>query len=55
VIDSAQQRQLRHFLDVARGNAEPLVSVADAARTLAVIDAIHAAAESGQRSVPRYL
>lgn len=52
---SAQQRQLRHFLDVARGHAEPLVSVADAARTLAVIDAIHAAAESGQRSVPRYL
>ncbi|GHE22204.1 Gfo/Idh/MocA family protein [Halomonas urumqiensis] len=50
--DSAQQRQLAHFLKVARGLAEPLVSVADAARTLAVIDAIQEAARTGQRQVP---
>lgn len=50
---SAQQRQLAHFIEVARGQAEPLVSVEDAARTLAVIDAIQEAARTGQRKVPR--
>ncbi|MCE8043975.1 Gfo/Idh/MocA family oxidoreductase [Halomonas daqingensis] len=50
--ESAQQRQLAHFLEVARGQAEPLVGVADAARTLAVIDAIQEAARTGTRQVP---
>lgn len=50
--ESAQQRQLSHFLEVARGRAEPLVGVEDAARTLAVIDAIQEAARTGTRQVP---
>ncbi|MEU6117432.1 Gfo/Idh/MocA family oxidoreductase [Streptomyces sp. NPDC047117] len=39
--------QLRHFVAVARGEAEPAVSVADAARTLALIETAQRAAESG--------
>lgn len=39
--------QLKHFVDVVRGEAEPVVTVADAARTLAVIEAAGRAAESG--------
>lgn len=51
----AMQRQLKHFIEVARGRAEPLIGVADAARTLAVIDAIQEAAATGRRVQPDYL
>lgn len=39
--------QLRHFVEVVRGQAQPLVTVADAARTLAVIETAHEAARTG--------
>lgn len=42
-------RQLAHFCAVLRGEARPLVSVADATRTLAVTLAIRDAAERGTR------
>ena len=42
------QHQLRHFLDVIRGSAQPLVSAADATRTLRATLAVHQAAASGQ-------
>ncbi|POA29763.1 MULTISPECIES: Gfo/Idh/MocA family protein [unclassified Pseudomonas] len=50
--DEALRLQLQHFVKVARGEAKPLVSVADAARTLALIDAIREAAASGRACVP---
>jgi predicted dehydrogenase len=40
-------RQLRHFADVIRGNAEPLVTVADAARTISLLDAVQRSARDG--------
>ena len=45
-------RQLEHFVRVARGEAAPLVSAADAANTLALIEAIHRAAETGRACAP---
>ncbi|AEF22577.1 Gfo/Idh/MocA family protein [Pseudomonas fulva] len=45
-------RQLEHFIDVARGNAQPLISAADAGRTLALYDAICRAAVSGCATAP---
>lgn len=50
--DAALACQLRHFIAVARGEASPLVGVEDATRTLALIDAVSRAAESGQSVVP---
>lgn len=50
--DEALRLQLQHFVRVARGEAKPLVSVADAARTLALIEAIREAAASGRACVP---
>lgn len=44
--------QLKHFIEVARGEALPLVSAADAGRTLALYDAICRAAEQGCATVP---
>ncbi|XXF11103.1 Gfo/Idh/MocA family oxidoreductase [Pseudomonas sp. D2-3] len=44
--------QLRHFIEVARGDVPPLVSAADAGRTLALYDAISRAAEQGCATVP---
>jgi predicted dehydrogenase len=41
-------RQLAHFVDVARGLTEPKVTVADAARTLALIEAAQDAAITGK-------
>jgi len=41
--------QFAHFLDVIDGGARPLVSGEEGLRTLAVIDAIKAAAASGER------
>ena len=43
--------QLRHFIDVARGEAEPLVSAPDAARTLRATLAVREAAATGQAVV----
>lgn len=51
----ALHRQLLHFVQVARGQVQPLVSAADAGRTLALVEAIRQAAESGQASVPETL
>lgn len=45
----ALDRQLAHFVRVARGEVPPLVSVRDAGRTIAVVDACHRAARTGQR------
>lgn len=50
--DEALRVQLQHFVRVARREVEPLVSVADAARTLALIEAIRQAAETGQACTP---
>lgn len=41
-------RQLAHFVDVARGMAEPIVSAADAARTAALIEAAHLSIRTGE-------
>ncbi|UVJ43413.1 Gfo/Idh/MocA family oxidoreductase [Pseudomonas sp. LS1212] len=51
--DEALRLQLLHFIEVARGQAEPLVSAADAARTLALIEAIRDAAASGRACAPQ--
>ncbi|PIA68666.1 gfo/Idh/MocA family oxidoreductase [Ectopseudomonas toyotomiensis] len=51
----ALRRQLQHFVQVARGQVEPLASAADAGRTLALVEAIRQAAESGQACVPETL
>lgn len=45
---SALDNQLSHFIKVARGQAEPIVSVADAGRSLAAVQAAHDAAETGK-------
>ncbi|WP_017939938.1 Gfo/Idh/MocA family protein [Zestomonas thermotolerans] len=50
--DQALRRQLEHFVAVARSEAEPLVTAADAGRTLALIEAIRRAAESGRACAP---
>lgn len=41
-------RQLAHFCQVVRGEAEPLVSVRDGLRNLQIVDAISEAARTGQ-------
>jgi predicted dehydrogenase len=41
-------RQISHFADVIAGRALPLISVADAAASLAVVEAIQRAARTGQ-------
>lgn len=41
------QRPLRHFLSMVRGKTAPLVNVEDAARMLAVVEAVKLAAERG--------
>lgn len=51
---SAQQNQLYHFIQVARGETLPLISIQDAMRTMIVIDAIEEAAASGRRITLRY-
>ena len=40
-------RQIRHFCAVVRGEAEPVVSGRDAARTLQVVQAVFEAARTG--------
>jgi myo-inositol 2-dehydrogenase/D-chiro-inositol 1-dehydrogenase len=44
--DTAFHRQLTHFLDVVAGRAEPIVTVHDGLRALAVADAIVASCQS---------
>jgi len=51
----ALQRQLQHFVQVARRQVAPLVSAADAGRTLALIEAIRDAAETGRACAPQRL
>ncbi|MGE8065526.1 Gfo/Idh/MocA family protein [Pseudomonas sp. NPDC089569] len=50
--DEALRLQLQHFVRVARREVEPLVSAADAARTLALVEAIRQAAETGRACAP---
>jgi len=50
--DEALRLQLQHFVRVARREVEPLVSAADAARTLALVEAIRVAAASGRATEP---
>lgn len=44
--------QLRHFLEVIAGREQPLISVEDAMRTLAVVEAVSQAARTGQKISP---
>ncbi len=53
--EAALRRQLQHFVQVARGAVAPLVGAADAGRTLALIDAIRQAAESGRTCAPQVI
>lgn len=43
-------RQLKHFSDVILGKAEPLVTVADAARTISLLDAVQRSARDGTQT-----
>lgn len=52
--EDPQVLQLRHFVRVARGEVAPLISVEDAARTIAVVDAIHQAARERRAVTPTY-
>lgn len=51
--EQALRRQLQHFVRVARGEVQPLVSAQDAGRTLALVGAIRQAAESGRACAPQ--
>lgn len=53
--DEALRLQLQHFVRVARGLVAPLVSAADAGRTLALVEAIRQAAETGRACAPQIL
>ncbi|MBH3410742.1 Gfo/Idh/MocA family protein [Pseudomonas putida] len=44
--------QLQHFIRVVQGTEAPLIDAADAGRTLALIEAIRPAAESGRACAP---
>jgi predicted dehydrogenase len=44
--------QLQHFIRVARGEEAPLTDAADGGRTLALVEAIRQAAESGRACAP---
>ena len=47
--------QLQHFVRVARGEQAPLIDAADGGRTLALIEAIRQAAETGRACVPEHI
>ncbi|WEK29006.1 MAG: Gfo/Idh/MocA family oxidoreductase [Candidatus Pseudomonas phytovorans] len=47
--------QLQHFVRVARGEQAPLIDAADGGRTLALIEAIRQAAESGRACAPEQI
>jgi predicted dehydrogenase len=42
------EEQMRHFGDVVRGRARPLVSARDAAQSVAALEAIKRSAEAGR-------
>ncbi|MEO1105088.1 MAG: Gfo/Idh/MocA family oxidoreductase, partial [Pseudomonadota bacterium] len=44
--------QIEHFVDVIRGEAEPLVSGLDGLKAVAIVEAIQASAASGRAVVP---
>ncbi|WP_437882794.1 Gfo/Idh/MocA family protein [Pseudomonas sp. LRF_L74] len=50
--DEALRLQLEHFVAVVRDQATPIVDAADAGRTLALIEAIRDAAQSGRACAP---
>jgi predicted dehydrogenase len=47
--------QLQHFVRVARGEQAPLIDAADGGRTLALIEAIRQAAQSGRACAPAHI
>ncbi|MFI7839454.1 Gfo/Idh/MocA family protein [Pseudomonas asiatica] len=47
--------QLQHFVRVARGEQAPLIDAADGGRTLALIEAIRQAAETGRACAPEHI
>lgn len=47
--------QLQHFVRVARGEQAPLIDAADGGRTLALIEAIRQAAQSGRACAPEHI
>lgn len=53
--DEALRRQLEHFVRVVRREEAPLVSADDAARTLALVDAVERAARSASAQRPEAL
>lgn len=54
-VAEALRVQLQHFVQVARGAVAPLVSAADAGRTLALVEAIRQAADSGRAIAPQLI
>jgi predicted dehydrogenase len=53
--EQALRRQLEHFVRVVRGEVQPLVGAADAGRTLALVEAIRQAADSGRACAPQLI
>lgn len=53
--DESLRLQLQHFVRVARREVEPLVSAADATRTLALVEAIQQAAATGRACTPELI
>lgn len=51
----ALRLQLQHFVKVARGEVAPLVDVVDAGNTLALLEAIREAAETGRACSPHVI
>ncbi|MGE8322238.1 MAG: Gfo/Idh/MocA family protein [Pseudomonas sp.] len=47
--------QLQHFVRVARGEQAPLIDAADGGRTLALVEAIRQAAQSGRACAPEQI
>ena len=50
-LENAYVHQIEHFVEVIRGEAEPLISGADATETLRATLAVYDAAKSGQRQM----
>lgn len=50
-LENAYIHQIEHFVEVIRGEAEPLISGADAVETLRATLAVYDAAKSGQRQM----
>lgn len=54
-VGEALTLQLQHFVRVARGEQAPLIDAADGGRTLALIEAIRKAAETGRACAPEHI